>query len=97
MHQYSHFRIPEEEKEKGPEEVFEEMIVKNFSHVGTNSQQSPGSSESPMQDKPKEESTETHSNQSNKKLRTREKKKKKQKSYKGISIRLSAAFSAETL
>ena len=27
--------IPEEEKEKGPEEIFEEMIVKNFSHMET--------------------------------------------------------------
>ena len=79
MHQYSIFGIPKEEKEKGPEEIFEEMIVKNFSHMGTNSQQSPGSSESPMQDKPKEESTETHSNQSNKKLKTRKKQKKTKK------------------
>ena len=86
--------IPEEEKEKGPEEIFEEMIVKNFSLMGTNSQLSPESSESPIQDKPKEESTETYINQSNKKFKTR---KKQQKTYKGISIRVSAAFSAETL
>ena len=86
--------IPEEEKEKGPEEIFEEMIVKNFSLTGTNSQLRPESSESPIQDKPKEESTETYINQSNKKFKTR---KKQQKTYKGIPIRLSAAFSAETL
>ena len=32
--------IPEEEKEKGPEKIFEEMIVKNFSHMGTKSAKS---------------------------------------------------------
>ena len=58
--------VPEgEEREKGPEKIFEEIIVKNFpnKHGKGNSHPSPGSAESPIQDKPKEKHAETHSNQ----------------------------------
>ena len=35
MHQHSHYRVPEgEEREKGPEKIFEEIIVKNFPNMG---------------------------------------------------------------
>ena len=55
--------VPErEEREKRPEKIFEEIIVENFSNMG-NSHPSPGSAESPIQDKPKEKHTKTHSNQ----------------------------------
>ena len=41
--------VPEEEdKEKGPEKIFEEIIVKNFKHGKENSHPSPGNTESPI-------------------------------------------------
>ena len=57
----------EEEKEKGAEKLFEEIIVKNFPNTGKEIvTQSPGSAESPIQDKLKKEHTVTHINQFNK-------------------------------
>ena len=58
--------VPEgEEREKGPEETFEEIIAENFPNLGkeiiNQVQESPR--ESPRQDKPKEEHTKMHSNQ----------------------------------
>ena len=56
--------IPKREKrEKGPEKIFEEIIAENFPNMGKDSHPSPGSPESPRQDKPKEEHAKTHSNQ----------------------------------
>ena len=56
--------VPEgEEREKGPEKIFEEIVVKNFPNVKGNSHPSAGSAESPRQGKPKEEHAEAHSNQ----------------------------------
>ena len=52
----------EEEKKKGSEEIFEENIVENFPNM-ENSQSSPGSTESPIQDKSKEKHVKTHINQ----------------------------------
>ena len=52
----------EEEKKKVTEKIFEEIIVENFLNMG-NSQSSPGSAESPIQDKPKEKHTKIHINQ----------------------------------
>ena len=35
MHQHSHYRVPEGEgREKGPEKMFEEIIVENFLNMG---------------------------------------------------------------
>ena len=35
MQQHLHYRVPEgEEREKGPEKIFEEMVVKNFPNMG---------------------------------------------------------------
>ena len=53
----------EEEREKGPEKIFEEIIAENFPSVGKKSR---GSAESPRQEKSKEEHTKTHSNQTDK-------------------------------
>ena len=58
--------ITEEEREKGPEKIFEEIITENFPNMGKKISPSPGSAESPRQDKPKEEHTKTHSNQTDK-------------------------------
>ena len=61
--------VPEkEEREKGSEKVFEEMITKNFLTWDV-SYPNPGSTESPRQDKSKEEHIESHGNQSDKNLR----------------------------
>ena len=53
------------EREKGPEKIFEEIIVENFPNMG-NSYPRTGSAESPRQDKPKEKHAKTHSNQTDK-------------------------------
>ena len=52
--------VPEGKKsEKEPEKLFEEIIAENFPNMGKDSQPSPGSTERPRQDKPKEEHTQT--------------------------------------
>ena len=57
----------EEEKKKGCEKFFEEIIVENSpQHAKGNSQSSPRGTKSPIQDKPKEKHTKTHTNQTNK-------------------------------
>ena len=66
-----------------------------------NSQPSPGSTENPRQDKPKEENIETRGNQTDK-IKDRDEifkatREKQQITYKGTPIRLSADFSIETL
>ena len=52
-----------EEREKGPEKTFEEIIVKTSLTWKGNSHPSPGSPASPIQDILKEKPAETHSNQ----------------------------------
>ena len=60
-------RVPEEEeKRKGNEKIFEEIIVENFPNMGKEILKSAGSTESSIQNKPKEKHAETHSNQSGK-------------------------------
>ena len=56
--------VPEgEERKKGPEKIFEEIIAENFPNMRKgNGHPSPGSTESPRQDKPKEEHAKIHSN-----------------------------------
>ena len=58
-------RVPEEEeKKKETEKIFEEIIVENFPNYWKgNSQSSPGSTESPIQDNSKEKHAKTHINQ----------------------------------
>ena len=55
--------VPEgEEKKKGHEKIFEESIVEHF----PNMEKEIIKSKSPIQDKPKEKHTKTHTNQTNK-------------------------------
>ena len=52
--------VPEgEEREKGPEKIFEEIIVENFPNVGKVIATQVQESQSPRQDKPKEKHAET--------------------------------------
>ena len=55
-----------EEREKGPEKIFEEIIAENFPNVGKEIVNQVQEAESPRQDKPNEEHTETHSSQTEK-------------------------------
>ena len=52
-----------EERQKGPEKIFEAIIAEKLPYGKGNSHPSPGSAESPRQDIPKEKHIETHSNQ----------------------------------
>ena len=56
----------EEEKKKQYEKFFEEIIVENFPNMEKESQSSPRSTKRPIQHKPKEKHTKTHTNQTNK-------------------------------
>ena len=62
---YTHIPIigvpEEEEKNKGNEKIFEDIIVENFPNMGKEAQ-SPGSTECPIQDKSKEKHARTHIN-----------------------------------
>ena len=64
--------VPEgEEREKGPEKIFEEIIIENFPKMGKEIATQVQEAQSPIQDKPKEKHAETHSNQSGKNYRQR--------------------------
>ena len=65
MHQYSHYAgVPEgEEREKGPEKIFKEIIAENFPNMGKEIVNQVQKAQSPRQDKPKEGDTKTYSNQ----------------------------------
>ena len=57
----------EEEKKKGYEKSFEEIIVENFPNMEKEIvNPSPTGATSPIQDKPKEKHARTHTNQTNK-------------------------------
>ena len=59
--------VPEgEEREKGPEKIFKEIIAENFPNMGKEIVNQVQKAQSPRQDKPKEEHTKTHSNQTDK-------------------------------
>ena len=57
--------VPEDEKKKGFEKIFEE-IIKFPQHGNENSQSRSRDTKSPIQDKPKEKNANTHTNQTNK-------------------------------
>ena len=60
-------RVPEgEERDKGPAKIFEEIIAENVPNMGKDTVIQVQEVQSPRQDKPKEEHTETHSNQTDK-------------------------------
>ena len=50
-------------REKGPEKIFAEIIVKNFPNMGKETATQLQEVQSPRQDKPKEKHAKTHSNQ----------------------------------
>ena len=66
-----HYRGPRRRREKGPEKIFEEIIVENFPNMGKEIATQVQEGQSPIQDKPKEKHTETHSNEIGKNLRQR--------------------------
>jgi len=55
-----------EEREKGPEKIFEEIIAENFLNMGNEIVNQVQEAQSPRKDKPKEEHIKTHSNQTDK-------------------------------
>ena len=56
----------EEEKKKGYEKIFEEIIIENFPNMEKEIVNQVQEAQSPIQDKPKEKHTKTHTNQTNK-------------------------------
>ena len=58
-----------EEKKKGHEETFEEIIAENFPNMGKEIINQVQEAQSPRQDKLKEKCTKTHSNQTDKNYR----------------------------
>ena len=56
-------RVPEEEKEKGYEKNFEQIIVKNFPNMGKEIVNQVQEAQSPKQDKPNEKHAKIHTNQ----------------------------------
>ena len=59
--------VPEgEEREKGPEKIFENIIAENFCNMRKEILNKVQEAQSPRQDKPKEKHTKTHSNQTDK-------------------------------
>ena len=59
--------VPEgEEREKGSEKIFKEIIAENFHNMGKEIVNQVQKAQSPRQDKPKEEHTGTYSNQTDK-------------------------------
>ena len=58
-----------EERKKGPEETFEEIIAENFPNMGKEIVNQAQEAQSPRQDKPKEAHTKTNNNQTWKKLK----------------------------
>ena len=60
-----HYRGPRRrrEREKGPEKIFEEIIVENLPNMGKEIATQVQEAQSPRQDKPKDKHAETHSNQ----------------------------------
>ena len=55
-----------EETQKGPGKIFEEIMAENFPNMGKETVNQVQEAQSPRQDKPKEEHTQTHSNQNDK-------------------------------
>ena len=73
MHQYSHYAgVPEgEEREKGPEKIFEEVTAENFPNMGKETVSQVQEAQRVPGRKEPEEDTETHNNQTDKDERQR--------------------------
>ena len=67
MPQHSNHRVPEDDKKKGHEKIFEDIIVENFPKMGKEiaTQVQETQRVSLKQDEPKEKHTKTHVNQIN--------------------------------
>ena len=59
-------RIPEEEKKKGLEKMFEDIIVENLPNMEKEIANQVQKAQSPIQNKPKEKHAKTHTNQTDK-------------------------------
>ena len=58
--------LEREEREKGTEKIFEEIIAENIPNMGKEAPTQVQKAQSPIQDKPKEEHAETHIDQTDK-------------------------------
>ena len=58
--------VPEEERKKGYEEIFEEIIAENFPNMENEIVNQIQEAHSPIQHNPKEKHAKTHTNQTNK-------------------------------
>ena len=103
MHQHSIIGVPEEEeKKKGSEKIFEEIIVENFPNTGKEIvNQVQEAQRVPYRINPRR-SMPRHTLIKLSKIKYKEKvlkaaREKQQITYKGIPIRITADFSAETL
>ena len=102
MQKHSHNKGPRRRREKGPEKIFEKIIVENFPNMGKEiatqvqeAQRVPGRI-NPRRNTPRHIVIKLTKIKDKEKLlkATRE---KRQITYKGTPIRLTADFSAETL
>ena len=66
MYRYLHYRGPKRKREKGSEKIFEEIIAENLPKTEKEIVNQVQEVQSPRQDKPSEEHSETHSNQTDK-------------------------------
>ena len=73
-----HSTTQKEKKEKRPEKIPEEITVEYFPSMGKEIAIQVQEAQSPIQDKPKGEHTETHINQTDKNLKTKRKYEKQQ-------------------
>ena len=102
MQQHTHYRGHRRRRKTGPEKIFEEIIVKNFPNMGKEiATQVQEAQRVPYTINPKR-NTPRHIVIKLAKIKDREKllkaaREKRQITYKGIPIRLTADFSAETL
>ena len=91
----------EEEKKKGYEKIFEEIIVENFPNREKEIVNQVQEAQSPIQDKPKEKHAKTRliklTKTKHKERILKAARKKQQVTYKGNPICLTADLSAETL
>ena len=99
MHQHSNYRTPEEEKEKGYEKIFEEIIVENFPNMEkeiVNKVQEVQSSINPTRNTPRHILIKLTKTKYKERI-FKAARKKQQVTYKGNPICLTADLSAETL
>ena len=103
MHQHSNYRVPEEEeKKKGTEKIFEDIIVENFPNMGKEIVNQVQEAQRDTHRINPRRNTPRHISIKLSKITYKEKilkaaREKQQITYKGIPIRSTADLSAETL